>query len=454
MRSLLFRTPARLAGLVAIVAAYGLAQPETALSQGAASDFQDGRTVEVAVGKAALVTHPTTLRQVSITDPDVAEAVVVSPREVLLHGRSTGTTSLVLWDREGRRQLRAVEVAVDAEALERHLRRLFPGEEVEVTASGNTFILSGEVDQSSVARRAVTIAEATGATVVDNISVPAPQQILLQVRFAEVNRSAIKQLGLNVVRVDPFNVRGDDEGSISTGQQSPFGGQFLDGSGPDETFSDAVNLFLFEDDWKVGAFIRALKGQGLFKSLAEPNLLALDGKEASFLAGGEFPYPVPQGTAAGGQTITIVFKEFGVRLNFLPQITNSGNINLKVAPEVSSLDFASGLSIQGFEIPALRSRRAETEVELRDGQTFAIAGLLDNSITENIDKVPVLGDIPILGALFRSKDLRQNRSELMVLVTPRLVQPSATPPETPTGEPERWDWEPELEGPAGSMGDG
>ena len=410
--------------------------------------------IVVGLNKSTIVESPVPLNRISIANSEIAEAVVVSPREVLVNGRQTGSTSLILWGVDGSRNVYTVEVILDAETLERNLRSLFPEEEIRVVGNRDAYVLSGSVSEESVARRMRSIAEATGATVVDNMAVPAPRQILLQVRFAEVNRNAIRQLGLNVTRVDPFNVRGDDEGAVSTGQFNPPTGGFLDGTGPDETFSDAVNLFLFEPDWSVGAFVRALKGRGMFKSLAEPNLLALDGKEASFLAGGEFPYPVPQTTGGGSQTITIVFKEFGVRLNFLPQITNSGNINLQVSPEVSSLDFASGLSIQGFEVPALRSRRAETEVELRDGQTFAIAGLIDNSITENADKIPILGDIPILGRLFSSEDIRQDRSELLVLVTPHLVEPADREPPIPSGEPEEWDWLDPLELPTEENGEG
>ena len=183
-----------------------------------------------------------------------------------------------------------------------------------------------------------------------------------------------------------------------------------------------------------------IKGPQIFRSLTEPNLLAVHGEEASFLAGGEFPYPVVQGGAAVG-AVTIQWREYGIRLNFTPTIQSSGNIRLHVAPEVSTLDFANGLTLQGFNIPSILARRAETEIELADGQTFAIAGLIDNSILEDIDKIPVLGDIPILGSLFRSKELRQNKSELLVLVTPRLVQPVEQAPPVPTGEPDVWDWD-------------
>lgn len=439
------RRPARLVALALSIVAFGLARPPAVAGQDAGSD---ARSVTVAVGKAALVSNGATLRRVSVANPEVAEAVVVSPSEVMIHGKQTGTTTLVRWDDTGARYLNEIEVTVDAEALERHFRALFPGEPIDVTASGDTYILSGTLRQASVARRVLEIAQATGATVIDNLQVPAPDQVLLQVRFAEVNRTALKEWGVNLLRFDPLNPRGDDEGGLSTGQHTPMGGNFANNPiGPEQTFSDVMNLYLFHEGESVGAFIRALSAEGMFRSLAEPNLLAMDGQEASFLAGGEFPYPVPQ-ASAGGTNITIFFKEFGVRLTFTPHITNAGNIKLRVAPEVSTLDFANGLQLQGFEIPTLLSRRAVTEVELRDGQTFAIGGLMDNSITENIDKFPILGDIPILGKLFSSKSVRQNRSELLVLVTPRIVQPSAQPVPIPTGEPETWDWDSSLEGPA------
>jgi pilus assembly protein CpaC len=254
------------------------------------------------------------------------------------------------------------------------------------------------------------------------------------------------------MRVDPLNLRGATEGAISTGRFTAPGGNFInDPPGPEQTFSDVTNLYLFDRGSEIGAFILALQGQGLFRSLAEPNLLAMDGKQASFLAGGEFPYPVPQ-VSSGGTTITVVFKEFGVRLNFTPTITNSGNIHMEVEPEVSTLDFANGLQIQGFQIPTLRARRAKTEVELQDGQTFAIAGLIDNSVTDSVDKFPILGDIPILGLFFSSKAAQQNRTELLVLVTPHIVQPSSTPPPIPTGEVETWDWDKSIREPAAPAG--
>jgi pilus assembly protein CpaC len=430
---------ARLLPLVVGIAVYGLTQPVAAAGQAAGS--QEGRTINLAKGTAQLVTHPASMRRVSVASADVAEAVVVSPNELLIHGREIGTTSLVIWDAEGGRTLYPVEVTLDAAALETHFRALFPDEQIEVSASGNTYILSGNVTNSTTAERAVEIAEASEAMVVNNMSVPRPHQILLQVRFAEVSRTAMQELSVNFLLLDPNNPRGDDEGLISTGQFNPLSENFVNSRrGPESTFTDQVNLFLFHDDERFSAFIRALQGTGDFKSLAEPNLLALDGTEASFLAGGEFPFPF----STGDGEITLIFKEFGIRLVFTPKVQNSGNIKLKVEPEVSTLDFASGLQAFGFQIPTILSRRAQTEVELKDGQTFAIAGLIDNSIAENLSKVPILGHIPILGKLFQSQDLRQQRSELLVLVTPRLVQPSDEAPPIPTGEPEDWKWKRSL----------
>ncbi|MGB5526525.1 MAG: type II and III secretion system protein family protein, partial [Gemmatimonadota bacterium] len=310
---------------------------------------------------------------------------------------------------------------------------------IAVRSTGASVILTGRVSQQLTSERAAAITagflgvDAADPSIVNHISVPDPGQVLLQVRFAEVSRTAIEKAGINLLRIGE-----DYSGGSSTGRP-PIGG-VVDSEGVTDALSDALNIFLIDHQNGVGAFIQALKSNGLFRSLAEPNLLAVHGEEASFLAGGEFPYPVVQGGANVG-AVTIQWREYGIRLNFTPTIMPSGNVRLHVAPEVSTLDFANGLTLQGFNIPSILARRAETEIELADGQTFAIAGLIDNSILEDIDKIPVLGDIPILGSLFRSKELRQNKSELLVLVTPRLVQPLDVAPDVPTGEPDVWDWD-------------
>ena len=384
--------------------------------------------ITLAKGTSGLIDYPGELTRVSVADPSVAEAVVLSPQEVLLNGIGLGSTSLFLWDSAGSRRLYSVEVTADVGTLQRYLDLLFPEERIEVSAQGNTVMVSGRVSDAFVARRAIELAQGTGAVVLDNIETPAPSQILLEVRFAEISRDALRKLGSNLVRVvNPQDLATDGRWEAGTD-------------------SDGVMDFsLISGGAQLNTLIRALKSTGDFKSLAEPNLLAIDGQEASFLAGGEFPFPSIQG-GSNNNAVTVEWREFGVRLTFTPRVTNIGNIRLSIAPEVSALDFAGGLSMGGFQIPSILTRKAQTEVELQDGQHLAIAGLIDNTIQENVDKLPFLGDIPILGALFRSREMRQERTELLVIVTPKIVQPSYLPIPVPTGEPAQWRWEKELRG--------
>ena len=384
------------------------------------------QVVSVSKGASALLVNPTPIQRFSIGDPTVAEAVVVSPTEILINGKTLGTTSLFLWDNTGAIKLYSVEVTADAPGLQRYLSTVLAGEQIDVIASGNVVTLSGTVRDASVANRAVEIAKGSGATIVDNLTTPEAVQVLLKVRFAEVNKSAIKEFRSQLATLNPQHL--DNNGDwIGSANSDPGSGGFADG---------VVDLGLFNANASIELLIRALTSKGMLKSLAEPNLMTLPGKEASFLAGGEFPYPAVQGGAAN--SVSIVFKEFGIRLRFTPTITRSGSIRLKVMPEVSSLDFANPLVFGGFTIPSLLTRRAETEVEMKSGQYLAIAGLVDNTMTNNSTKVPLLGDIPILGQFFRSKDARQRRTELLVLVSPKLVEPSDTPALLPTGEPGSW----------------
>ncbi len=388
------------------------------------------QVVSVSKGASALVVNTTPIQRFSIGDPAVAEAVVVSPTEVLVNGKTLGTTSLFLWDNTGNIKLYSVEVTADAPGLQRYLSTVLAGEKIDVIASGNVVTLSGTVRDASVANRAVEIAKGSGATIVDNLTTPEAVQVLLKVRFAEVNKSAIKEFRSQLATLNPQDLNGrtgDWRGSANT---NPRDGTFADG---------VVDLALFNATASIEVLIRALSSKGLLKSLAEPNLIALPGREASFLAGGEFPYPTVQGSS-GNNAVSIVFKEFGIRLRFTPTITRGGSIRLKVAPEVSALDFSNPLIFGGFTIPSLLTRRAETEVEMKNGQYLAIAGLVDNTLTDNSTKVPLLGDIPILGQFFKSKDARQRRTELLVLVSPKLVLPSDTPELLPTGEPSTWKW--------------
>jgi pilus assembly protein CpaC len=390
------------------------------------------QVVSVSKGASALLVNTTPIQRFSIGDPTVAEAVVVSPTEILVNGKTLGTTSLFLWDNSGNIKLYSVEVTADAPGLQRYLSSVLAGEKIDVIASGNVVTLSGQVRDASVANRAVEIAKGSGAIIVDNLSTPEAVQVLLRVRFAEVNKSAIKEFRSQLATLNPHRLDARDNydpgfvGSTNTGDQ----GGFADG---------VVDFGLFNANASIEALIRFLTSKGLLRSLAEPNLITLPGKEATFLAGGEFPYPAVQGGGGNG-AVSIVFKEFGIRLKFTPTITRGGSIRLKVAPEVSALDFSNPLVFGGFTIPSLLSRRTETEVEMKNGQYLAIAGLVDNTMTDNSTKIPILGDIPILGQFFRSKDARQRRTELLVLVSPKLVLPSDTPALLPTGEPADWKW--------------
>ena len=398
------------------------------------------QVISVAKGKSALVRHDG-LARVTIADPAIAEPVVLSPTELLINGRAIGTTTLIVWRTTGEPVLSTVEVVADVEGISRQIASLFPGVDVQVTAVGNNVIISGVVPDPTLARRVIEIAKASGATVVNNLQGPSAAQILLQVRIAEVSQRAVQSMSTAIGMLNPQRLPNAGHNVPLAPHPPHYTLPHTGGSDVDlrlESLSDGlVRLFLMGANDSLDVIIKALRGQGEFRSLAEPNLLSLEGQEASFLAGGEFPFPVVQGTTG---TVTIVWKEFGVRLKFTPNVTTTGAIRLLVEPEVSALDFANGLTFGGFRVPSVLTRRAKTEVELGQGQHLAIAGLVDNTITDNVTKIPFLGDIPILGAFFRSKDAQQNKSELLVIVTPRVVLPSDTPPPVPTGEPDTWNW--------------
>jgi pilus assembly protein CpaC len=393
----------------------------------------EGRTVtrdlSVTTGKSLVVDSPVQIQRVSVANPDIAEAVAVSPREIVINGKAPGETSVIVWQEGGNRLIFDLTVRISTTRLE-SIRRELTGElkDQAVTVDledGNVFV-RGTVKDLSSAERAIAIASTLGKPVnLLRVNVPGVEaQILLKVRFADVDRTAITELGVNLFSTGALNTIG----STSTQQFAP-PNVTVDANETKFTVSEALNLFLFRRDLNLGATIRALQSRRLLQMLAEPNVLAINGKSASFLAGGEFPFPMLQGGGAGLGSITIQFREFGVRLTFLPVVTPRGTIRLQVTPEVSSLDFANGLIFQGFTIPALSTRRVQTEIELESGQSFVIGGLLDNRLTETISKVPGLANIPLLGKLFQTRALNKANSELLVIVTPELVRP------IPAGQP-------------------
>ena len=376
----------------------------------------------VTVGKSLILDCPVDLRRISVANVDLADALAVNPREVLINGKAPGETSVIIWQQDGGRafyDLRVRPSTARLEAVRRQVEQELPRQDVSLAVENDTVFLRGTVKDLSSAGRALSMA-ATLGKVVNLLRVevpPASAQILLKVRFADVDRAATSALGVNLLSTGATGT----VGQVTTGQFGPAIPQ-VQPNGVTFTLSDALNIFLFRPDLNLGTLIKALENKNLLELLAEPNVLAIDGKPASFVAGGEFPFPVVQGGATAG-SVTIQFREYGVRINFLPHVTPRGTIRLQVAPEVSSLDFANALQFQGYTIPALATRRVETEVELESGQSFVIAGLLDNNITESLNKIPGLGDIPLLGKLFQSRSRTRNNSELMVLITPELVRP-------------------------------
>jgi pilus assembly protein CpaC len=381
-------------------------------------------SVSLTAGRSTVLTTDFDVTRIAITNPVIADAVVVKPREILVDGKAPGTISLIVWGGDRRVQYDLV-VEQPITALEQQLRQLFPGEPITVAVNADAIVLSGRASTTAIMLRAAEVARASApkANVLNMLQVPGAndaQQVMLQVRFAEVNRKALMELGSSFFT----GVSGyKDWVGRSTTQQFPAPDFDADKG---LVFSDFLNLFLFNRKYNMGTVIKALQATGYFQSLAEPNLIARNGEEASFLAGGEFPVPIVQGATG---TVSILFKEFGVRLNFKPTIAGD-LIRLRVRPEVSSLDFNNGILLEGFRIPALTTRRAETDVELRDGQSFAIAGLIDNEAQTDTAALPILSRIPIVGNLFKSKADRKERTELLVLITPRLVRP-LNPDEVP-----------------------
>jgi pilus assembly protein CpaC len=405
-----------LAGLAMCASALRAAQQTTAP--------EEGERILVGAGKTHLLDMPVNVERVSVAAPETAEAVPVSARSLMINGRAPGETSLVVWLSDGSRREYTVDVRINAsriQAAKEQVEREF-GDSVQLAVDNQFVYLTGRVKDLYQADRAASIAFALGK-VVNLLKVDIPpqeRQILLKVRFADVDRSKSLSLGINF-----FGAPNGFPFSTTTGNGGATTVSSLPVAGSPTTFSlsDALNLFFFDPKLNVGASLQALAAQNVLQILAEPNLLAMNGKEASFIAGGQFPYPTLQGGGGGVGQVTISFAEFGIRLHFLPTITPRGTIRLHVTPEVSSLDYANSLTIEGSTVPALDTRRVDTEVELQNGQSFAIAGLLDNQTTETLSRIPGLANIPVLGKLFTSKTYSKSNSELIVIVTPELVEP-------------------------------
>jgi pilus assembly protein CpaC len=379
----------------------------------------EGENVTLMVGRSTVLDTGKPIARVSLTSADIADALVTSANELLINGKAPGTISMFVWDRAGAIRRYEVVVQRDLAQLSERLQTLFPGETMAAHSNGKGVVLSGTVSSKEIADRAIAMAAGYTDKKDDVVSLLQVQsamtnQVLLRVRFAEVSRSAMTELGAS------FVLNGYKDGrwfGRSTTQQFPAPAWDPQGK---LIFSDFLNLFLYDSKEGIAGLVKALQQRGLFQSLAEPNLVAESGKEASFLAGGEIPVPIAQ-PSGGAVAITVQYKEFGIRLNFTPVVTGN-RVHLKVRPEVSTLDFSNAVTLQGFRIPALSTRRTETELELESGQTFSIAGLLDNTMNTSLQKIPGIGDIPILGLLFKSKAAQKNQTELVVMITPEILQ--------------------------------
>jgi pilus assembly protein CpaC len=422
----------KIRGLAVVITAATLVGALPAAAQ------SEGQALHVFVGKSVVINLQSPVTRILSSNPTVIDTLATSPTQVVVEGKTAGASSLILWDANGHSQMLDVTVDVNVSRLRAAIEGSFPGEQITVQSDGAHLLLTGTVSDAKIADDIVKMAGAYSPGVVNSLIV-APvheQQVLLEVKFAEVDRTKLQQFGINVFSTGATNTIG----TVTTGQFSPPQLTTSGGTGSTATgavnVQDPLNIFAFRPDINLGATIRDLENKSVLQILAEPNLLALNGQKASFLAGGEFPVPIVQGGQSIG-VVTIQFRPFGVRLDFTAFVGKDKVIRLHVSPEVSTLDFSNAAIISGFTVPALSTRRAETEIELKDGQAFGIAGLLDNRAQSQLSKVPGIGDIPILGNLFRSHSITRSNSELLVMVTPHVVDPVKmnNPPPSPPANP-------------------
>ena len=426
--------PAPAAGITAPAQAAGPAPAAAPAASGEATLIPaNGRPIALEVGGGTLIRLPRAANTVFVANPDIADVQVKSPTLVYVSAKSPGETVIYAVDANDQVLLNAaIRVAFDLSQLRQSLARLVPGNAISVSQINSNLVLSGTVASAGQAEKARTLVLAASdqvkgskVNVINRLSVATPNQVNLQVRFAEVDRNILKQIGVDWSKVGSSpaignTVSGPAASLLTTNNPTPLVNYLTVGMFP--------SLF----GQQLSATIEALATEGFLTILADPNLTAMSGQTASFLAGGEFPVPIAQSSAAGAApTITIEFKQFGVQLAFTPTIIDADHLNLRVRPEVSQLSTQGEVNIDGFVIPALTVRRADTTVELASGQSFALAGLLQHTTTQDLSKVPWLGDIPILGALFRSDKFEHDETELVIIVTPYLVQPTATALATP-----------------------
>ena len=390
------------------------------------------QNLNLTVGKSIIIQSPESVKRVSLVAPEIADVMVLTTQQIYLTGKTPGITNLTLWGMNNKViAILDLEVSPDISRLKEIIHKVLPEEkEIRISATHDHIALSGTISSTSNLSQVLTLTgsyapldEAKKPKIINLVEVAGVHQVMLEVRVSEISRSLLKRLAINFNYMGTSGARnlGLSPGISMLGKLTTLSGGGLSGM----QVSDAVNAIFrfFSSDTAWTVFIDALKEEGLLKVLAEPTLTTLSGKTANFLAGGEFPIPVPQSSGAGGTVITIEYKPFGIGLNFTPTVLSNKKINMVVTPEVSDLDFSNALTTSGFVVPALTTRRVSTVVELADGQSFAIAGLLRDDVRSIVSKFPLLGDIPILGTLFRSTSFQKNETELIVIVTAHLAKP-------------------------------
>jgi pilus assembly protein CpaC len=444
--------PVLVAALLAVMN-LGMGGSEALATQASAAAPQptpagpSAEALHLLVGRSLVISSQARFVRISVADPTIVDALAVSPTQILISGKSPGAASLVIWDETGQRQTFDAYVDMDVTEMVAKIHQLLPNEPVQMEARGGVITLSGRVSSQAVADHLVAIAQAMSPrkdSVVNLLQVPLANsgEVLLEVKFADVDRSTLSQLGANLLGTSPaktvfttttgqFSPPAVQSGQTITGSSTTTSTAAVSSAGVPITLGQLLNIFIFRSDINLGVVIQALEEKNLVQILAEPNVLAETGKEASFLAGGQFPFPVVQGATGGVPVVTVQFREYGVKLSFTPVITPEGLIHLKVAPEVSSLDYTNALTIQGFTIPSIATRSVESEMILKDGQSFVIAGLVNNQVIEQLSKIPGLGDLPLLGKFFKSRSISKSQDELLVMVTPHIVRLDSQPKQLP-----------------------
>ncbi len=402
----------------------------------------EDQPTHIEVGHVLFINARTRVTRIYVANPAVLDSYIVSPKQVLFTAKAAGVTSVVLWDEKNQAQTYTVSCDPELSALRTSIKNALPKESISVAAQDGRIILTGMVSSQASADAAEKLAALFGKDILNSLVVNSAtaKQVRLKVRFIEVDRSRLNQFGINI-----FAPGGTSTLGSGTTSQFPSTASFSNNSGTGSsagsgtlTVSDALNFLFYSTKTNVGVSIQDLENKQVLQILAEPTITTLNGQSASFLAGGEFPFPVVQGSTGGATSITIQFRPFGVRLAFTPKVNVDGSIELKVAPEVSALDYTNAVSISGYTIPAIATKHIDTQVVMRSGQSFAISGLLDRRTTDSLARTPGIASIPFIGALFHSKGVTLSTSELIVVVTPTIVDPlndTSTPNEPETVRP-------------------